>query len=243
LITVCIPTFNGARYIGDQLESILFSPLVSEVLVSDDGSEDQTIDIVESFNDKRIRVVRGPGQGLIKNYEYLFSLAARDYIFLADQDDVWLPNKVEVMLQHLQDADMVVCDCMVVDEQLNLMYPSFFSLQHSRPGLFYNLLRNHYLGCCMAFRKSLLTYALPFPRNLPMHDWWLGLIAEAFGKVDFVNQQLVMHRRHGGNASPTSERSKVPMFTRLRWRAGLAIELLGRSRMHQRRIKKARAKL
>ena len=86
MITVCIPTFNGARYIGDQLESILFSPLVSEVLVSDDGSEDQTIDIVESFNDKRIRVVRGPGQGLIKNYEYLFSLAARDYIFLADQD-------------------------------------------------------------------------------------------------------------------------------------------------------------
>ena len=228
MITVCIPTFNGEEYIGAQLESILVSPLIGEIIVSDDGSEDQTIDVVKSFNDERVKVVEGPRQGLIKNYEYLFSIAAGDYIFLADQDDVWLPEKVEVMLEHLQDADMVVCDCKVVDGQLNLLYPSFFALHHSGPGLVRNLLRNSYLGCCMAFRKQLLAYALPFPRALPIHDWWLGLIAEVFGKVTFIDRQLMLYRRHGGNVSATSERSQAPLVTRLRWRAGLAVALAGR---------------
>lgn len=233
MISVCIPTFNGEQYIGAQLESILASPLVNEVIVSDDGSRDQTIEAIKTFNDDRIKLIKGPRSGVISNYEYLLSQVSGDYIFLADQDDVWLPQKAKIMLKHLQDADMVVCDCQVVDEQLNLMYPSFFALRHSGPGLARNLLRNHYLGCCMAFRKSLLSFALPFPPDLPMHDWWLGLVAEVFGKVVFIDQQLVMYRRHGGNVSLTSERSRVPMLTRLRWRAGLAIELLGR-RMHWR---------
>jgi glycosyltransferase involved in cell wall biosynthesis len=221
MITVCIPTFNGARFISAQLESILVSPLITEVIVSDDGSTDNTVEIVKSFSDARIKLIPGPGRGLVSNYESLLALASGEYIFLADQDDVWLPNKVPVMLGHLQAVDLVVCDCVVSDAQLNLLHPSFFALRHSGPGVARNLWRNTYLGCCIAFRRGLLKHVLPFPARLPMHDWWLGLIAEAFGQVAFIDETLMMYRRHGGNASPTAEQSRVPWNIRLRWRTNL----------------------
>lgn len=221
LISVCIPTFNGASYIGAQLESILVSPLITEVIVSDDGSTDNTVEIVKSFNDVRIKLIQGPRAGLVSNYELLLSLASGEYIFLADQDDVWFSNKVEVMLAGLRDVDLVVCDCIVVDGQLNVLFPSFFALLNSGSGLARNLLRNRYLGCCIALRRRLLKYALPFPSHLPVHDWWLGLIAEIFGGVAFIDQPLMMYRRHGENASPATERSRVAWVTRLYWRVNL----------------------
>ena len=199
-----------------------------EVIVSDDGSGDNTVEIVKSFEDARIKLIRGPHAGLISNYEFLLSHASGEYIFLADQDDVWLPNKVEVMLAHLQVADLAVCDCKVVDSQLNLLKPSFFALRHSGPGIVHNLLRNSYLGCCIAFRRRLLKYALPFPPSLPMHDWWLGLIAETFGTVVFIDQPLVMYRRHGGNVTPTSEGSNAAWITRLQWRLYLLGSMIRR---------------
>lgn len=228
MISVCIPTFNGALYIGAQLESILSSTLITEVIVSDDGSTDSTVEIVKSIKDSRIKIIQGPCAGLVKNYETLLSIVSGEYIFLSDQDDVWLPNKVEIMLEHLQNADLAVCDCMVVDAKLNVMYPSFFALRHSKNGLARNLLRNSYLGCCIAFHRRLLKYALPFPSNLPMHDWWLGLIAESFGSVVFIRQPLMMYRRHGGNVSPTAERSRVAWAIRFHWRVDLCFALIQR---------------
>jgi glycosyltransferase involved in cell wall biosynthesis len=228
LISVCIPTFNGAAFIDAQIESILASPLVTEIIVSDDGSTDNTVDIVKSFNDKRIKLIEGPRTGLVNNYEFLLSLASGEYIFLADQDDVWFPNKVEVMLAHLHDVDLVVCDCIVVDGRMDVLHPSFFLLLNSGSGLVHNLIRNRYLGCCIAFRQRLLKHALPFPPNLPVHDWWLGLVAEIFGGVIFINQPLMMYRRHGGNASPATERSQVSWIRRLYWRITLLKALIGR---------------
>lgn len=228
MITVCVPTFNGAQYIGAQLESILVSPLITEVIVSDDGSTDNTVEIVKSFNDARITLIQGPHAGLIRNYELLLTLASGEYIFLADQDDVWLPNKVEVMLTYLRDVDLAVCDCTVVDGKLNLLHSSFFTLRHSGPGLVRNLLRNSYLGCGIALRRQLLQHALPFPPRLPMHDWWLGLIAEIFGSVAFIDQPLMMYRRHGGNASSTTERSHASWIARICWRVNLMGALVWR---------------
>lgn len=227
-ISVCIPTFNGAPYIGAQLESILVSPLITEVIVSDDGSTDNTVEIIRSFNDLRIKLIQGPRAGLVSNYELLLSLASGEYIFLADQDDVWFPSKIEVMLAHLHDVDLVVCDCIVVDGQLNVLHPSFFILLNSGSGLVRNLLRNRYLGCCIALRRRLLKHALPFPPHLPVHDWWLGLTAEIFGDVAFINQPLMMYRRHGGNVSPATERSRVAWIKRIYWRINLLGALICR---------------
>lgn len=228
LISVCLPTFNGASYIDAQLKSILGSSLITEVIVSDDGSVDNTVEIVKSFNDDRIRLVKGPCAGLVKNYEFLLSLATGEYIFLSDQDDVWLPNKVDVMLMRLHEVDLVVCDCEVVDSQLNLLHPSFFDLRNSGEGLARNLWRNSYLGCCIAFRRQLLAHLLPFPSHLPMHDWWLGLIAETFGRVAFIHQPLMLYRRHASNASPTTEKSQASWMTRIRWRTTLFSALVWR---------------
>ncbi|MEO6745827.1 MAG: glycosyltransferase family 2 protein [Caldimonas sp.] len=229
MISVCIPTFNGGPYIGAQLASILASQQVSEVLVSDDGSTDDTAEVVRGCLDPRVQWLEGPRRGLIHNYESLLSRARGDFIFLADQDDVWLPGKVDVMLHALRDADLAVCDCHVTDEALAIIHPSFFALRRSGPGLARNLVRNSYLGCCIAMRRHLLRRALPFPDRVPMHDWWLGLVADAFGRVVFVPQVLVLYRRHGANASSTAEPSRASWPTRLRWRFDLVRGLIGRA--------------
>lgn len=232
-VSVCVATFNGAPFIGAQLQSILASPLVSEVLVSDDGSTDGTRAAVEELADPRVRLLQGPGAGLIRNFEFLLSQASGDYIFLSDQDDIWLPEKVPVMLEHLARVDLVVSDCAVVDARLDLLHPSFFALRKSHPGLLRNIIRNSYLGCCIAFRRELLRHALPFPSRIPMHDWWLGLVADAFGSVEFIPETLLLYRRHGLNASSTAERSGATLLQQLRWRAAVVAALLVRT-LHSR---------
>ncbi|WP_162274414.1 glycosyltransferase [Tardibacter chloracetimidivorans] len=221
-------SYNGAPYIEDQLRSILASGQVDEVLISDDGSSDDSVDRIRAISDPRVRLVLGPGQGLVRNFEFLLSEARGDYIFLADQDDIWLRGKVSTMMAHLRYADLVVSDCAVVDERLNTITESFFALRRSRNGLMHNIMRNSYLGCCIALRRQLLDYALPFPANVPMHDWWLGLVAETFGRPQFIADRLVLYRRHGGNTSTTSESSATPMLVRLRWRIILAWALARR---------------
>jgi glycosyltransferase involved in cell wall biosynthesis len=225
-----MPTFNGGPFVGAQLASILASPQVSEVLVSDDGSTDDTAAIVRAWPDPRVQWLEGPRQGLIRNVESLLARARGDLIFLADQDDVWLPGKVDAMTNALRDADLAVCDCSVTDDVLSIVHPSFFALLRSGPGVARNLVRNSYLGCCIAMRRDLLRQALPFPDRVPMHDWWLGLVADAFGRVVFVPQVLVLYRRHGANASSTAEVSRTSLRTRLRWRLDLVRALMGRAR-------------
>jgi glycosyltransferase involved in cell wall biosynthesis len=228
MISVCVATFNGERHIGEQLASILASPLIGEVIVSDDGSSDRTCEVVRRFEDTRINLVKGPGAGLIRNFESLLHQATGDHIFLADQDDVWLPAKVETLLNALRTADLAICDCSVVDAAMKELHPSFFRLRNSGPGLWRNLLRNSYLGCCMAFNRCLLPRILPFPKGVPMHDWWIGLVAEQAGNVAFVDVPLMLYRRHTGNASTTAQRSLAPVSQRLAWRWTLVRALWSR---------------
>ena len=235
LISVCMTTYNGERYVAEQVRSILASPLVGELLVSDDGSTDRTLEILSGIDDSRLRLLEGPRRGLVRNFESVLALARGEYIFLSDQDDVWLPGKVETLLGYLKRADLVVSDCAVVDSQLTTLQPSFFAARGSGRGLWRNLLRNSYIGCCMAFRRELLAYALPFPAETPMHDWWLGLVAEMFGRTAFAPEPLTLYRRHGSNASTTAEqKSRARWFQQLRWRWRLGSSLLAlKIRPHQ----------
>ena len=225
MISVCLAAFNGAQHIGAQMASILASPHVTELLVSDDGSTDGTRELVAAAADPRVRLLAGPGRGVIRNFEFLLGRAAGKYIFLADQDDVWLENKVDAMLPALQAADLVVSDCAVVDEQLKVVTPSFFAARGSGPGLVKNFLRNSFLGCCMAFRREILEYVLPFPRTVPMHDWWIGLMASRKGRVRFLDEVLVLYRRHGRNATYAVV-SDAPLLQQLRWRLQMMGALL-----------------
>ena len=229
-LSVCMATYNGATYLPAQLSSILQQLQADdELVVVDDGSRDDTLAVLGNAADPRIRVHRNEHNlGPAQSFGRALSLASGDVIFLADQDDLWLPGKVPAMLQALRDTDLVVSDCSVTDESLTLVHPSFFQLRGSGPGLYRNLARNSYLGCCIALRRELLACALPFPDRVPMHDWWLGLVAETFGRPAFLPQALMLYRRHGANASSAGEPSRAGWFQQLRWRGQMAAALLRR---------------
>lgn len=219
MISVCIATYNGEKYIKDQLDSILLQLRENdEIIVSDDGSSDTTIEIVNSCSDTRIKIFHNSFKNLILNFEFALKQAKGDYIFLSDQDDIWLPNKVEVCLAHLINSDIVVSNCKVVNQDLEIINESFFELNNSRQGLISNLIKNSYLGCCLAFRKELLIIALPFPKAIPMHDIWLGFVAELFYKPIFIKEPLVLYRRHGSNESPTGENSPFNLYRKFLFR-------------------------
>lgn len=222
-ISVCIPTYNGAKFITEQLASILPQlDATDEVIISDDSSTDKTIDCIRTFNDTRIRILENNlYKSPIYNLENALRYAKGKYIFLADQDDIWHPDKVEIVLHHLQTNSLIVSDCSIVDEKLNELAPSFFKIHDSKPGILRNLIWNSYLGCCMAFRRELLQYILPFPEKIPMHDIWIGFVAELKGETKFINEQLVYYRRHGNNASSTTTQSPYSFLTKIKFRLNL----------------------
>ncbi len=112
------------------------------------------------------------------------------------------------MKDELVSCELVVCDCQLVDESRNVVAPSFFEWNRSKKGLVKNLLKNSFVGCCMAFHRKVLKQVLPFPQGILMHDQWIGLIAQRYFTVKFIPQTLVDYRRHNGNYSTTGGHSK-----------------------------------
>lgn len=224
MVSVCMATYNGERYLRQQIDSILAQlGEEDELIVSDDGSDDGTLDIIRSYADPRVRILSNEkGRGVNGNFETAVSHAKGDWLFLSDQDDVWLPGKVKACVEALQDADCVVHDCIVTDGEGNPTAESFFELRGSGPGFWKNLYRNSYLGCCMAFRRDVLRYALPYPEHLPVfQEGWIASLAEIKGKVRFIPFKGILFRRHGGNASFTANKSRFTLRKQISYRAEL----------------------
>ncbi|HEY9194271.1 MAG TPA: glycosyltransferase family 2 protein [Methyloversatilis sp.] len=230
MISVCMATCDGELYLAEQLESVLAQlDAGDEVVIADDCSTDGTLAVIDRCSDPRIRLLPGERRlGVVANFERALRAARGEYVFLCDQDDVWLPNKRTIFVEALASADLVVSDCRVTDGALVVIAPSFFAQRGSGPGVLRNLWRNSFLGCCMAFRRALLARALPFPAGLPMHDTWLGLVASSTGSVRFVTQPTLLYRRHGANASPTGGRSHYGLMAQLIHRLRFASALLVR---------------
>lgn len=228
MISVCIATYNGAQYISEQLESILVQLTDDdEIVISDDSSMDSTLEIVASFHDSRIKIFpNNKFHSPVFNFENALKKASGDYIYLCDQDDVWEPDKVNLMLSYLENYDLVVSDCYVTDENLRVITDSFYKLLSPKNGFWNNLLKNHYMGCCMAFRRSVLQKALPFPPKIALHDVWIGLCAEAFFKTKFIPDKLLKYRRHGGNVSFTTEKSSFSIRYRIAYRIYLLKQII-----------------
>ena len=233
-ISVCMATYNGAEFIVEQLKSILAQlPESSEVVIADDGSTDATLELVRSLGDARIRVIASEGMrlGPIYNLERALASAKGEVIFLSDQDDVWLPEKVDRCLAALQQKTLVLHDAYLLRWVNNGLDDGFVrrgKLGAVRPyakGILRNWLCNGYTGCCMAFRRQLLDRALPFPKDLPMHDQWLGLMAEKFHSVTYLPEPLVEYRQHSSNATHI-EKSPAGILQKIKWRLDLAKALL-----------------
>lgn len=223
MISVCMATYNGATFIREQVDSILLQLTNSdELLISDDGSTDETLTILKEYQqrDARIKILAGPKQGVIANFSYVISQSKGDYIFLADQDDIWLPKKVAKTIEVFQQNPnclLVLSDLKIVSSDLQEIYPSYFAHKQVRTGFYANVLRNTYIGAGMAFKKELKEKILPIPKNVPMHDMWIGLLAEP--KVKLLTTPLTLYRRHEQNASELH--TKASRIQQLKWRKNL----------------------
>lgn len=223
MISVSMATYNGSRYIEQQLYSIL-SQLDEndEIILVDDCSSDNTLEVVESLDDKRIKIYRNDSNlGVLQTFERAIHLASGDIIFLSDQDDIWYPEKVSKFLQVFDqyfDVTLVLSDANVIDASDEIVAESFFEGRGGfSPNLWNNLAKNKYLGCTMAFRRSMVSKFLPFPKEIPMHDMWIGCINSIYGKSFFLDMPTIGYRRHQHNASPVKSQGFTQMVI-WRWR-------------------------
>lgn len=232
-VSVAMATFNGERFLATQLNSILSQlDANDEVVVVDDASTDRTMDVLASIRDSRVRVLRNErNEGVFPTFERALGHTSGDIVFLSDQDDVWLPGKVEAVLARFErdrSVLLVLSDAEVIDETGRVTQPSFMALRGGfRPGFGATLVRNRYLGCTMALRRALLETVLPIPRDVPMHDMWFGSLAVLQGRVEYIDRPLVQYRRHGGNVSPSRRQGMAQM---VRWRLDLLRNVLARRR-------------
>lgn len=232
-ISVCIATYNGEKYIYAQLESILKQlSWDDEVVISDDSSIDKTVDIIRSFRDKRIRLIESDrARSPVYNFENGLKLVRGDIIVLSDQDNIWPANRVNIIRKHFSRKksaiNTLVMDGVIIDERGNVLSTSILEEIRFRKGIIKNLVRNTYMGCAMAFSRDLLEVALPFPKNLPMHDIWLGILSEIHGEVDLCREKTLEFRIHSLNAS-LKDLADISHLKRIRWRFFLVVNLLQR---------------
>ncbi len=217
-ISVALAAYNGKRYIREQMDSILCNlKEADEVWVSDDGSFDGTWEILQDYvsRDSRVHVIHGPKAGVIANVEYALKHCRGRYIYLADQDDVWMENKVRRVQQVFEETGthLIVHDCEVRNGDCSeALMPSFAAYRGGKPGFLRNLSKNTYIGCCMAFSAELLPYIFPIPKDIQMHDQWIGIINDLqFRDTVFLPDKLLWYRRHEKNVSDFSRNSLPKM--------------------------------
>jgi glycosyltransferase involved in cell wall biosynthesis len=212
-ISVCMATYNGDQYIGMQLKTIL-NQLNScdEIIVSDDGSTDNTLYEIAMMNDPRIKVYKhnrldcgkaGANKNhyyVTNNYENAIRHANGDLIFLADQDDLWREDKVDELKKELKKNILVVTNCSIIDRYNNEIQREYF-IKYRKRNILFTVLHCPLHGCCIAFRRDLVKRILPFPVGVPTHDLWIELVARFFGNVLYDDRTFVSYRIHDNNVS------------------------------------------
>lgn len=232
MISVCMATYNGEKYIKEQLISILAQlGEKDEIIISDDHSTDTTLKIIEQLSDSRILVFFNTEKGYTSNFENALRQVRGDIIFISDQDDIWNPRKVEVCLEALQSVDFVVSDCQLINSQNETISLSYFELRKVKRSSWGNLIKFGYLGCCMAFRSELLKKALPFPSNreLCTHDNWLFIVGSFLYRHKVLDERLIYYRRHDGNVSTGGLISLTSNWFKIKYRIYLCYFIVKRS--------------
>lgn len=239
MISVCMATYNGERFIKEQIDSILcqLSP-DDELIISDDGSSDRTLEIIALYKDERIKVLHHKKNLKLskikhsrnfyyatENFENALKEAKGDYIFLSDQDDVWKENKIKICLDHLQKSDLVMHNLSVFSDDINKNFILYKT--NPIPKLWWkNLIKMNFWGCCMAFRSSVLDFLLPFPKNIIGHDYWISTMALKFFNVSYISEPLILHRSYEGSVS---YKAKNSLLFKIYFRCKIFFEILKKS--------------
>jgi cellulose synthase/poly-beta-1,6-N-acetylglucosamine synthase-like glycosyltransferase len=230
-VSVVMAVYNGERFLRQQVGSVLSELLPGdELIIIDDASTDASLALLKSISSPALQIYSNPSNlGVVGSFGHGLQIAAREVIFLCDQDDVWLSGKRAAFVAAFEQdptVSVVISDAQVIDAQGQLSAHSFMATRGGFNGsVLATVWRNRYLGCAMALRRVLLESALPVPRQAPMHDMWFGVMGRLTGKVVYLPTPLLQYRRHTGNVSP-SHRQSLPRM--LRWRAALLFALVVR---------------
>ena len=212
-LSVALAYYNGGKYIEKQVYSILRQlGEEDELIISIDGASDGSMGLLEKLSgqDGRIRLVPGPGQGVVRNFENAINACNGDIIFLSDQDDIWKDNKVERVTKAFRenDVDVILHNAELMDgDEVIQCGATLFDYRGSRTGLFKNFMKNSYVGCCMAFRSRIKDVILPIPEDMYMHDYWIGTAGEKLGGTGLLKECLIQYRRHENNVTDMSHGS------------------------------------
>lgn len=234
-VSIAMAVYNGEQYINEQIDSILIQLKENdELIISYDTSIDETWRIINEYasNDNIIKVFKNPNKGVVSNFQNALSHCMGQYIFYADQDDVWMKEKIETVLVAFQDpkVTVVIHDSCLTDKDLNITHVSTFSLRHGNTSLMRNFVRLSYIGCCLAFRAELKDIIIPIPNMSRSHDWWTGTMCTIFGKMALIDKPLICHRQHEGNATP---KKRLPMHKQIEIRWIIATNALKRCITHR----------
>jgi glycosyltransferase involved in cell wall biosynthesis len=201
LVSIALCTYNGARYLPQQLDSLLAQTFTNiEIVAVDDGSTDGTIAILNDYASRHpnFKIVKNDENlGYIKNFERAINLCTGDFIALCDQDDIWLQNKIDVLMANIGDSMLIYHDSAFVDEHGKPLNKKVSDVRNFYAGTNANvfLLENCVSGHALMFKRPLLHFLNGFNKTI-FHDWWLVYAACNNGGVTFVNQVLVQYRQH-----------------------------------------------
>ncbi|QPR55092.1 glycosyltransferase family 2 protein [Aeromonas allosaccharophila] len=226
MIDIVIATYNPSVYLLEQIDSILSQEAihkVSRIIIVDDSSVDTKYLKLAIKKDSRIEFYNNDSgrNGAKNNFSYGLSLTSAAFVMTCDQDDVWLPHKVELSLDTIMKLDgnypcLVSTDVMVVDSELSVIHESFLNYkgvklpQDARSN---NILyRNIFPGCSMIFNRKLLDIALPIPEEAIMHDWWLISVASLIGQTSYCLQPTMLYRQHDSNCIGAKQSSLLSAF-------------------------------
>ncbi len=206
-VSVAMATYNGERYLREQIDSIIAQTYpVAEIVISDDCSTDSTrtvlLEYQAMFPDKIKLILNEKNVGFIKNFERAISDCRSEFIALCDQDDVWDDVKIEMLVSTIGNHDLIHSDARLVDADKKIIAPSFtlYSKKTVARQSFTDVcINNSVTGCTCMFRRALLGKAMPFPLFLP-HDHWLAIIAKDGNGIAYCPLSLISYRQHGNNA-------------------------------------------
>ena len=217
-IDILLATYNGERYLSNQLDSIINQSYDNwKILIRDDGSKDGTLEIIEWYTKKyynKIFLIEDEKKnlGICGNFSELLNYSHSNYAMFCDQDDIWIKDKIKITFQKMKEMEntygskcpiLVHTDLIVVDKKLEKISNSFWKFSYLNPVTqkkFSKLLiQNFVTGCTIMINRALKNISPVIPENAMCHDWWLALIACAFGKIESIPMPMVLYRQHLSN--------------------------------------------
>lgn len=220
-VDILLATYNGEKYLKEQLDSILNQTYSNfRLLISDDMSTDNTRKILDEFKEKDNRIevfLQKENHGVIENFEFLLKNVKSNYYMFSDQDDIWLKDKIEKSVKKIEEkkSNLVYSNLEVVDKDLNTIYKSYWKLKGienkiKRYNNFDALYLNNFVtGCTIISRKDLIEKILPLPKDTKyiLHDYWLALIVSQHGKITYIDEPLIRYRQHKDNKIGSDKKS------------------------------------